>query len=82
MLFFIILSFFVVIFCMFYSIKVIQITHEGKKIQFVTALDLIKCLTLIKLQILLLTCAPISELPSNINTVERPVILRKTEMQT
>ena len=35
-----------------------------EEIRFVTALDLIKCLKQIKLQRLLLTCAPISELPS------------------
>ena len=33
-----------------------------------TALDLIKCLRQIRQQRLLLTCAPISELPSNIST--------------
>ena len=36
-----------------------------KSIRFVTALDLIKCLKHIKYLRLLLTCAPISELPSN-----------------
>mgnify|MGYP007015800062 CR=1 FL=1 len=40
-----------------------------KNIQFVTALDLIKCLEQIKYQRLHLTCAPISELPSSIITV-------------
>ena len=45
-------------------------THKGKYIfsdkdnRFVTALDLIKCLKQIKYQILFLTCASISELPS------------------
>mgnify|MGYP001324144585 CR=1 FL=1 len=34
-----------------------------------TALDLIKCLKKIKSQKLLLTCAPISELPSNISII-------------
>ena len=37
----------------------------GEKIRFVTALDLNKCLKLIKEQRLLLTCAHISELHSN-----------------
>ena len=37
----------------------------GKNIRFVTARDLIKCLEYIKLPRLLLTCAPISWLPSN-----------------
>ena len=40
-----------------------------KKIRFVTALDLIECLREIKKMRLLLTCTPISELPSNINTL-------------
>ena len=35
----------------------------------VTALDLFKCLKQIKQESLLLTCAPISELPSNISTM-------------
>ena len=39
-----------------------------KKNRFVTALDLIKCLNQMNSQILLLTCAPISELPSDIRT--------------
>ena len=42
---------------------------SGKKIRVVTVLDLIKCLKQIKWQRLLLTYAPISELPSNISTV-------------
>ena len=42
--------------------------HEREKNRFVTALDLIKCLKQIKQQILLLTYAPISELPSSIST--------------
>ena len=50
------------------------ITHERrkignslrKKIRGVTALVLIKCLKQIKVQRMLLTCAPFSELPSNI----------------
>ena len=47
-------------------------THEGKlvfsvkKFRFVTAFDLVKCLKYIKKQRLLLTCAPISESPSDI----------------
>ena len=40
-----------------------------EKNRFVTALDLIKCLKQIKLQILLLTCSPISELTSNISSM-------------
>ena len=40
-----------------------------KNIQFVTALNQIKCLKHIRWQRLLLTCAPISELPSNIGTM-------------
>ena len=40
-----------------------------KKTRFVTALDLIKCLEQIKLQRLLLTSAPISELARNIITM-------------
>ena len=50
-------------------------THEGrlalpdKNIRFVTALDLINCVDQIKYQKLLLTCAPISELPSNTSTM-------------
>ena len=35
----------------------------------VTALDLIKCIRQIKYQRLLLTCAPISKLPSNISAM-------------
>ena len=45
---------------------------EEKKIRCVTALDLIKSLKQIKCQILLLTCAPISELPANTGTVTLP----------
>ena len=55
-------------------------THEGNvylseenKIRFVTALDLIKCLKQDEYQRLPLTCAPISELPSNTSTVTRIV---------
>ena len=50
-------------------------THKRKKIfsenkiQFVTALDLIKGLKNVKQQRLLFTCAPISELPSNQSTM-------------
>ena len=51
-------------------------THEGnkvfsyeKKIRFVTALDLIACFGQIKYQRLLITCAHIPELPSNINSI-------------
>ena len=50
-------------------------THEEKyvyifllKFFFVTALDLIKCLNQVIWQILFFTCAPISDLPSNIST--------------
>ena len=43
------------------------------KIRFVTDLDLIKCINQIKLQILLLSCTPISEIPSNISTIENSV---------
>ena len=38
--------------------------------QFVTALDLIKCIKQIKYQTLLLTCAPISKLPSKYHGLE------------
>ena len=50
-------------------------THEGtlgfsnKKIRFVTALDLIKCLNQAKYKILLLMCGPFFDLPSNISTI-------------
>ena len=40
-----------------------------KKHRFVTSLDLIKCLKRNKQQKWLLTCAPISELPSNLSTI-------------
>ena len=40
-----------------------------KKIWFVTTIDLIKCVEQIKQQIFLLTCAPISELPSDMSTM-------------
>ena len=42
---------------------------EEKYIRFATALDLIKFLIQIKYQRLILTCAPISELPFNISTM-------------
>ena len=42
----------------------------GKNIfKFVTTVDLNKCFKQIKLQFLLFTCAPISELLSNLSTV-------------
>ena len=41
-------------------------THEGK---FATNIDIIKCLKQNKKQIFLITCAPISELPSTKNTM-------------
>ena len=47
--------------------KMLQKMHAGK--QFVTSLDLVNCLKQIKEQRLLLTCTPISELPSNISTI-------------
>ena len=40
-----------------------------KKNEFVTAVDLNKCLKQIKLPVYLYTCAPILELPSNISTM-------------
>ena len=45
-------------------------TREKKreKVRFVTTLDLIKCLKQVG-QILLLTCAPISDLPANKSTI-------------
>ena len=46
----------------------------GGKIRFMTALDLNKCLKLIKLQRLLLTFALISKLPSNISTMTHTLI--------
>ena len=42
-----------------------------KKIRYVTPLDLIKCLEQIKKTTLLLTGAPMAELPSNISTMPR-----------
>ena len=42
---------------------------RGKKIRFVTALDLIKCIQHIKQQRLLLTCAPILDLPTYMSTM-------------
>ena len=42
---------------------------SDEKIRHVAALDLIKCLQHMKWQRFLLTCAPISELPSNISTM-------------
>ena len=50
-------------------------------IQFVTALDPIQCLGQIKYQRLLLKCAPISELPSNISGF-RQVGAASTALQT
>ena len=44
----------------------------GEKNRFVTALDLIKCIEQIKHPILVLTYAPIFELPSYIITMLRP----------
>ena len=44
---------------------------ENRKIRFVTVLDLNIYLNQIKLPISLHTCAPISELPSNISTTEQ-----------
>ena len=44
-------------------------THAGKNMRIVTGLDLTGCLKQIKYQRLHLTCAPISELPSNIRTM-------------
>ena len=49
--------------------KKIDLFRE-KKIQFVTALDLIECLKQIKYQRLLLTYPPISELPPNISSMD------------
>ena len=52
-------------------------THEGKKVfsakknRSATALNLIKCLKQIELLASLLTCAPISELPANIITMDQ-----------
>ena len=43
--------------------------QEGKQVGFVTALNLIKCCKKIKLQRFILTCAPISDLPSDISTM-------------
>ena len=47
-----------------------------KKNRFVTTLDLIKGFKQIKLQRLHHTCAPISELPSNISTMFKSVKLK------
>ena len=44
-------------------------THGGKKIRFVIALDLIQCLKQIRQKRLILTSAPLSELPSDISTM-------------
>ena len=49
-----------------------EIGISEKKIRFVTDVDLIKCLKQIKHQRLLLTCTPISELPSNIGSMFFP----------
>ena len=46
-----------------------QVFSEEEKIRFVTALDLNKCLSQIRKQISLRTCAPISELPSNVSSM-------------
>ena len=43
-----------------------------KNIRFDTALNLFKCFNIY--QIMLLTCAPVSELPSSISTMHRPLI--------
>ena len=53
----------------------------GDKSQYVTALYLIECLKQIKWQRLILTCAPISELPSHISTVVKPPSFPKYESQ-
>ena len=45
-----------------------QVSSKRKK-RFVTGLDLIKCLIPIKEQILRLSCATISDLPSNASTM-------------
>ena len=42
---------------------------SGKNTRFVTDPDLIRCLKYIKYWRLLLTCAPISELPSDVRTM-------------
>ena len=47
----------------------------SKNIRSVTALDVVKCLTQIKYQRLLLECAPTSELPSNLSTVPHHSLL-------
>ena len=53
--------------------------HAGKKVcsqknlQFMISLYLIKCLKNVKQQRLLLACAPIPELPSNISTMSQPL---------
>ena len=60
--------------------------HEGKKgplggkIEFVTALDLIKCLKQLNYLRLLLTFASISELPSNISTMLFALKLPRNQM--
>ena len=59
------------------SINIMQILSEHfskKELWFLTALDLIKCLEQIKLQSLLLICAPISQLQFNISTMVYIVI--------
>ena len=46
---------------------------EEEKNHFVTSFNIITCLKQIKLQRMLLTCAPISELPSHISTMISPI---------
>ena len=48
----------------------IKIVIFGEKIKFV-APDLVECLKQIEYQVLLLTCAPISGLPSNTSTMHQ-----------
>ena len=43
-----------------------------ERVRFVSAFDLMKCLKHIKLKKMLLTRAPVSELPSNIGTMVGP----------
>ena len=55
------------------SLMILILDGKGKWVRFVTALDLIKCFKQIKKQRLLLTYAPLSEVSSNILSVQEGV---------
>ena len=54
-----------------------KLVFSGKNTRFVTALDVIKSLEQVELQILRLTCAPLNELPSNISTMMLANVLQQ-----